>query len=113
MLGGRLSGGEQQMLALAPLVVRPPDVLIADEPTLGLSPLVVERVLEILVELRDRGTAILLVEEKPQHIMRIADSVTFLELGRITWSGPVAAASDERLAALYLGARAARTLADR
>ena len=102
---GNLSGGEQQILTLTPLLVRPPDVLIADEPSLGLAPLVVEQVMAIFVELRERGVALLLVEEKARDVLEIADSVAFLSLGEITWHGPRTAVDADRLAAAYLGER--------
>ena len=85
---GSLSGGEQQMLTVAPVVVRPPWVLIADEPTLGLAPLVVEELTRIFRELADAGTSVLLVEERATGALAIADDVAFLELGRIVWRGP-------------------------
>jgi ABC-type branched-subunit amino acid transport system ATPase component/branched-subunit amino acid ABC-type transport system permease component len=103
---GSLSGGEQQMLTLVPLLVRPPEVLVADEPSLGLAPLVVQQILRIFLELRDRGTALLLVEEKARDVLEVADFVVFLELGRIGWTGLRAEVDDERLAAAYLGALA-------
>jgi ABC-type branched-subunit amino acid transport system ATPase component len=100
---GDLSGGEQQMLTVAPLVVRPPQLLVADEPTLGLAPLVVEQLMRIFGDLRDRGVTLLLVEEKVRDVLKIADHVAFLELGHVVWSGPRADVADERLAAAYLG----------
>ena len=100
---GSLSGGEQQMLTLAPLLVQPPDVLIADEPSLGLAPLIVEQIMELFVELRDRGVALLLVEEKARDVLEVADSVAFLDLGQVTWHGPRADVDDRRLAEAYLG----------
>ena len=100
---GLLSGGEQQMLSLAPALARPPAVLIADEPTLGLSPLASEAVLDALRELRDRGCAILLVAEKAHEVMSLADTLVFMELGRVVWSGPRDAADADLLAATYLG----------
>ena len=102
---GNLSGGEQQILTLTPLLVRPPDVLIADEPSLGLAPLIVEQVMNIFVELRERGVALLLVEEKARDVLEIADSVAFLSLGEITWHGPRSAVDADRLAEAYLGGR--------
>jgi branched-subunit amino acid ABC-type transport system permease component/ABC-type branched-subunit amino acid transport system ATPase component len=101
---GSLSGGEQQMLTLAPLLVKPPEVLIVDEPSLGLGPLIVERILGVFGELRDRGVALLLVEEKARDVLQVADEVAFLELGRIGWIGARADVDEERLAAAYLGA---------
>lgn len=104
-LAGDLSGGEQQLLSLAPLLVRPPALLIADEPTLGLAPLVVEEVLGLLVELRDQGTAILLSEEKASRVMHLADHVAFLSLGSIRWAGPADATDVDQLADAYLEAK--------
>jgi ABC-type branched-subunit amino acid transport system ATPase component/branched-subunit amino acid ABC-type transport system permease component len=97
-----LSGGEQQMLALAPVTVHAPAVFIADEPSLGLGPLIVEEIMGVFRELRDRGTAVLLVEEKASHALAVADDVLFLQLGRITWSGPADQLDEEELAASYL-----------
>ncbi len=100
---GALSGGEQQMLALAPLLQRPPEVLIADEPSLGLAPRVVEEVYALLTELRDAGTALLLVEEKAAGILGVADTVAYLSRGRVSWCGPRAEVEADRLTAAYLG----------
>ncbi len=100
---GSLSGGEQQMLSLAPALVQPPKVFIADEPTLGLAPLAAEEVVGALGEIRDAGSSILLVEEKAREVMTLADDVAFMELGRISWMGPREQADEERLAAAYLG----------
>ncbi len=90
------------MLSLAPALAAPPKVLIADEPTLGLAPLVAEVVLEALSDLRAAGTAILLAEEKASEVMKLADIVTVVELGRIAWTRPQAAVTEEELAAVYL-----------
>jgi ABC-type branched-subunit amino acid transport system ATPase component len=100
---GSLSGGEQQMLTLVPLLVRPPQVLIADEPSLGLAPLIVDQILQLFIELRDRGVALVLVEEKARGVLEIADTVSFLSLGRLVWSGPKADVDDNLLAQVYLG----------
>ncbi|MEV7522040.1 ATP-binding cassette domain-containing protein [Streptomyces sp. NPDC091371] len=100
---GALSGGEQQMLALAPLLQRPPRVLIADEPSLGLAPRVVDEVYALLTELRDAGTALLLVEEKAAEILGIADTVAYLAQGRVSWCGPRAEVETDRLTEAYLG----------
>jgi len=102
-VAGLLSGGEQQMLSLAPALATPPAALVADEPTLGLAPLAAEVVIDALRELRGMGTAILLVEEKASEVMKVADIVAFMELGRVVWMGPRDEADDERLAAAYLG----------
>jgi ABC-type branched-subunit amino acid transport system ATPase component/branched-subunit amino acid ABC-type transport system permease component len=98
-----LSGGEQQMLTLAPLLVRPPKVLVADEPTLGLAPLIVAELMQVFVELRDRGVAVLLVEEKARAVLDVADQVVLLELGTIRWQGARDDLDEEDLAALYVG----------
>jgi ABC-type branched-subunit amino acid transport system ATPase component/branched-subunit amino acid ABC-type transport system permease component len=84
---GSLSGGEQQMLALAPVTIHPPRVLVADEPSLGLAPLVVEQIMRLFRELSEAGTAIVLVEEKATHVLSFADSVVLLTRGRASWHG--------------------------
>lgn len=100
---GHLSGGEQQMLALGSLLVRPPDVLVVDEPSLGLAPLVVADIMRVFEELRDRGTAILLIEEKATDAVRIADDVLILESGRVQWAGPAESVDLAAAAGAYLG----------
>ncbi|MFI8100384.1 ATP-binding cassette domain-containing protein [Streptomyces sp. NPDC086023] len=102
---GSLSGGEQQLLALAPLLQRPPQVLVADEPSLGLAPRVVDEVYALLGELRAAGTALLLVEEKAAEILGIADTVAYLADGRVAWCGPRAEVEADRLTEAYLGVR--------
>jgi ABC-type branched-subunit amino acid transport system ATPase component/branched-subunit amino acid ABC-type transport system permease component len=102
---GLLSGGEQQMLALAPALVRTPAVFVADEPSLGLAPMASEAVFEALTELRQRGSSLLLVEEKAREALELADVVAVMELGRIVWTGPRQEADADRLAAVYLGVR--------
>jgi ABC-type branched-subunit amino acid transport system ATPase component len=92
------------MLALAPVLVDPPSIVVADEPTLGLAPRIVDDVLRVFEELRERGSAVLLVEEKARNVLEIAQQVAFLELGRVAWSGARADIDDERLLATYLGA---------
>jgi ABC-type branched-subunit amino acid transport system ATPase component/branched-subunit amino acid ABC-type transport system permease component len=103
LLAGSLSGGEQQMLALATLLVSPPAVVVCDEPTLGLAPMVVEQIMEIFAELRRQGVALLLVEEKSKAILGIADRVAVLQLGRLAWYGPASDVDDELLVQAYLG----------
>jgi len=103
VLAGNLSGGEQQILTLAPFMARPPKVLIADEPTLGLAPLMVEQIIQIFAELRHLGVAILLVEEKTAAVLPVADWVAVLELGHIVWQGPAAATDHAKLSAAYFG----------
>ncbi|MGQ4385429.1 ABC transporter permease subunit [Streptomyces sp. SAS_270] len=105
---GSLSGGEQQMLALAPLLQRPPKVLVVDEPSLGLAPRVVDEVFRLLVELREAGTALLLVEEKATEVLGVADTVAYLAQGRVAWCGPRAEVRADRLTEAYLGIGAGR-----
>jgi ABC-type branched-subunit amino acid transport system ATPase component/branched-subunit amino acid ABC-type transport system permease component len=105
LTAGLLSGGEQQMLSLAPALADPPKVLIADEPTLGLAPMAAIAVMEAIIELRDRGCAVLLVEEHAQNALKVADNIAFMELGTIVWSGPRGEANMELLAGTYLGSR--------
>ncbi len=100
---GNLSGGEQQMLTVAPLVVHPPKVLVADEPTLGLAPLIAADLMNVFRELRDLGVTLLLVEEKARAVLDLADHVVFLELGRAVWSGPRSEVDHDDLVAAYLG----------
>ena len=102
-LAGNLSGGEQQILTLAPLLAHPPEVLIADEPSLGLAPLIVNQILELFIEFKERGVALLLVEEKARDVLEIADSVAFISLGHITWHGPRSDVDHDQLDAAYLG----------
>jgi ABC-type branched-subunit amino acid transport system ATPase component len=101
---GVLSGGEQQILTLAALLVRPPRVLIADEPLLGLAPQVAADVLAALVELRDAGVAVLVVEEKARDLLGLADQLVIVELGRVVWAGPPDHAdAEQQLLTTYLG----------
>ncbi|MGW6566635.1 ABC transporter permease subunit [Streptomyces sp. NPDC054975] len=105
---GSLSGGEQQLLALAPLLQHPPEVLVADEPSLGLAPRVVDEVFGLLTELRAQGTALLLVEEKAAEVLALADTVAYLAQGETAWSGPRSEVDPDRLAEAYLGTGARR-----
>ncbi|MEU9699402.1 ATP-binding cassette domain-containing protein [Streptomyces sp. NPDC047981] len=100
---GSLSGGEQQLLALAPLLQHPPEVLVADEPSLGLAPRVVDEVFGLLTELRAHGTALVLVEEKAAEVLALADTVAYLAQGETAWSGPRSKVDPDRLAEAYLG----------
>ncbi|MFF5932836.1 ATP-binding cassette domain-containing protein [Streptomyces sp. NPDC012508] len=100
---GSLSGGEQQLLALAPLLQHPPEVLVADEPSLGLAPRVVDEVFPLLAELRAHGTALVLVEERAAEVLGIADTVAYLAQGEVAWSGPRSEVDPDRLAEAYLG----------
>jgi ABC-type branched-subunit amino acid transport system ATPase component/branched-subunit amino acid ABC-type transport system permease component len=100
---GNLSGGEQQMLTMAPVMVKPPALLIADEPTLGLAPLIVDQIMQVFAELRDQGVTLLVVEERAKAVLDIADDVALLELGRLVWDGPRAELDPAHLTAIYLG----------
>lgn len=104
LAAGSLSGGEQQVLALAPFFQKRPGVLLADEPTLGLAPRIVSQVHGLLTELRDAGVAILLVEERVSGVVAIADELVVLTLGHVTWRGAAADADTDRITAAYLGA---------
>ncbi len=100
---GLLSGGEQQMLSMVPALVSPPDVFVADEPTLGLAPLAGDEIMNAIRRLRDLGSTILLVEEKAHEVLEVADTVVFMELGRLVWMGSADDIDEELLAGTYLG----------
>ncbi len=100
---GALSGGEQQMLALSPMLVSPPTLAVADEPSLGLAPRIVDELFQVFTDIRDKGTSLLLAEEKADELLRIADYVVFVRTGSVVWAGPAAEVDAERLAEAYLG----------
>ena len=101
---GSMSGGEQQMLALSRALVSPPRILLLDEPSLGLSPLMVRDAYRMLARLRDRGMAILLVEQNVRAALRFARRAYVLRQGRIVAEGPAAElAADAALFSQYLG----------
>jgi branched-chain amino acid transport system ATP-binding protein len=103
-LGGTLSGGEQQMLAIARALMLRPRLLILDEPSMGLAPRLVRTIFAIIGEIRAQGVAILLVEQNARQALRIADRAYVLESGRIALSGPAGTlAADPRVHAAYLG----------
>jgi branched-chain amino acid transport system ATP-binding protein len=87
-LGGSLSGGEQQMCAIGRGLMAQPDVLVLDEPSLGLAPVVVRDIFALLAELRSAGLSILLVEQHVKHALAISDRAYVLQNGRIATSGP-------------------------
>jgi branched-chain amino acid transport system ATP-binding protein len=99
---GTLSGGEQQMLSLARVLAAPPRLLIADEMSLGLAPIVVEAVFDGLARARQQGVAVLLVEQYVERALAFAETAIILRRGRRVWSGPAADAETE-LVAGYLG----------
>jgi branched-chain amino acid transport system ATP-binding protein len=99
-----LSGGERQMLALGRAFLAGPKLLMLDEPSLGLAPLIVRDTLQTVGRLRDRGLAVLLVEQNARAALRIADHGYVLENGRITLQGPAAELlNDPAVTASYLG----------
>lgn len=85
--GGTLSGGEQQMLAIGRALMSHPTLLLLDEPSMGLSPILVEQIFEIIREINSQGTSILLVEQNAQMALSIADRGYVLETGRVTLEG--------------------------
>ena len=88
--GGTLSGGEQQMLAIGRALMSRPTLLLLDEPSLGLAPLMVEHIFEVIRELKRQGTTMLLVEQNIHHALDVADRAYVMETGRVTLEGPAA-----------------------
>ena len=102
--GNQLSGGEQQMLAIARALMTNPKVLILDEATEGLAPLVRDEIWRGLAMLKERGESILVIDKNLEALLRIADRHYIMEKGRVVWSGGgVELAGDEGLKARYLG----------
>ena len=103
-IAGTLSGGEQQMLAMGRALMSKPKLLMLDEPSMGLAPILVEQIFDIIKELHAAGTTILLVEQNAQMALSIADRAYVLGTGQITMSGPAAEVlADDRVRAAYLG----------
>jgi branched-chain amino acid transport system ATP-binding protein len=103
-LAGSLSGGEQQMLAVARALMAEPRLLILDEPSLGLAPILVENLYHAIQRIRERGVAILLIEQMVGAALAVADEVTVIESGRVVASGPAEVFRDvEVLARAYMG----------
>lgn len=102
--GGTLSGGEQQMLAIARALMCRPKLLMLDEPSLGLSPVMVEKIFEIILELNRSGLTLLLVEQNAHYALEISSRAYVLETGRVTLSGESQVLKeDERVVKAYLG----------
>jgi branched-chain amino acid transport system ATP-binding protein len=101
---GTLSGGEQQMLAIGRSLMSRPKLLLLDEPSLGLAPLLVAQIFEVIVDLREQGVTILLVEQNANEALRISDRAYVLETGAVTMAGPSdSLINDPQLRAAYLG----------
>ncbi|MFL5770963.1 MAG: ABC transporter ATP-binding protein [Chloroflexota bacterium] len=102
--GGTLSGGEQQMLAIGRALMSRPRLLLLDEPSLGLAPLMVERIFETISQLKGQGRTILLVEQNVHQALDVADRAYVLETGRITLEGPTGTLRhDPKVEQSYLG----------
>jgi branched-chain amino acid transport system ATP-binding protein len=102
-LAATLSGGEQQMLAIGRALMASPRLLMLDEPSLGLAPLIVAEIFRIMLDLRRSGVSILLVEQNARAALRIADRAYVMELGLFTMHGPAQEfASDQRIVSSYL-----------
>ncbi|MEA4938412.1 MAG: ABC transporter ATP-binding protein [Christensenella sp.] len=104
-LGGTLSGGEQQMLATGRALMTNPKILLMDEPSMGLSPILVNEIFSIIEQLHASGITILLVEQNAKKALAVADRAYVLETGKISMSGPAnKLAEDDRVRKAYLGA---------
>ena len=100
-----LSGGERQMLAIGRALMAKPRLLMLDEPSLGLAPLIVREVLQVVASLRDRGVSVLLVEQNARAALKVADRAYVLEMGAVALSGNARdLLHDQRIIDTYLGA---------
>jgi len=101
---GALSGGEQQMLAIARALVARPSVMLMDEPSMGLAPKIVDEVFRVIEEIRASGTTVVLVEQNARRALRAADHGYVLQTGEVVHSGPAGELlADERIVEAYLG----------
>jgi len=104
-LGGTLSGGEQQMLAMGRGLMAQPKLLLLDEPSMGLAPILVEEIFDIIAEIHEQGVSILLVEQNAAMALSVADRAYVLETGRIVLEGPAQEVlRNPEVQAAYLGA---------
>ena len=103
-LAGTMSGGEQQMLAMGRALMARPKVLLMDEPSMGLSPIMVDKIFEVVADIHSRGTTVLLVEQNASRALSLANRGYVMESGEITMSGEAKALlSDPKVRAAYLG----------
>lgn len=103
-IAGTLSGGEQQMLAISRALMSHPKLLMLDEPSMGLSPLLVQEVFDIIKKIHDNGTTVLLVEQNAKMALKIADYAYVLETGKIAFEGPAnELLSNDDIKKAYLG----------
>ena len=103
-LAGTLSGGEQQMLAMGRALMARPKVLLMDEPSMGLAPIMVDKIFEVVGDIHSRGTTVLLVEQNANRALQLANRGYVMESGEITMSGPAKALLDDpKVRAAYLG----------
>ena len=101
---GTMSGGEQQMLAVARALMGQPKLLLLDEPSMGLAPVLVDLIFETIATIREQGTTILLVEQNALAALRVADRAYVLESGHLKLEGPAAElAEDDEVVNAYLG----------
>ena len=99
-----LSGGEQQMLAIGRALMSSPKILLLDEPSLGLAPLIVQDIMRIVKEISSEGTTVIIVEQNAAQTLKIADYGYVLEVGTLTMQGPASElANDPKLIQAYLG----------
>jgi branched-chain amino acid transport system ATP-binding protein len=102
--GGTMSGGEQQMIAIGRALMTKPKVLLLDEPSMGLAPMLIAQIFDIIREINKRGTTVLLVEQNAQQALKLSDRAYVLETGRVVQSAPGAELlNDPKVRAAYLG----------
>ena len=103
-LAGTMSGGEQQMLAMARALMSQPKVLLLDEPSMGLSPIMVDKIFEVVRDVYSQGMTVVLVEQNARRALQIADRGYVMDSGEITMTGEASAMLDDpKVRAAYLG----------